>query len=53
MKNSDYLSVFCHVLLPVAYEVDHFWRNKTNIYDLLLCETLLNVGVCFLVIVLP
>lgn len=24
MKNSDYLSVFCHILLPVAYEVSHF-----------------------------
>lgn len=21
MENGDYLSVFCHVLLPVAYEV--------------------------------
>lgn len=24
MKNSDYLSIFCHVLLPVAYEVIPF-----------------------------
>lgn len=23
MENGDYLSVFCHVLLPVAYEVSH------------------------------
>lgn len=48
MKNSDYLSVFFHILLPVAYEVsllgNHtvFWRIIINldIYcELILCHS--------------
>lgn len=31
MENSDYLSVFCHVLLPIAYEVSQFVGGKNDI----------------------
>lgn len=37
MKNSDYLSIFCHVLLPVAYEVSHFGTFAFCSQILLMC----------------
>lgn len=45
MKNSDYLSVFCHVLLPVAYEVSHFgkhqvWEHIIMFWRLFICDSL-------------